>query len=113
MDPWGKHCSKCDFLDFLPTTCPHCEKIYCKVHLNVVSGHDCAEFTKLEDSKKNVPSLPKYICALHSCNIIELISIICEDCKKQFCIKHRSPQFHVCQKITENTKAGILIDQSR
>lgn len=58
----GKHCEQCRIQDYLPFICTHCNRYFCKEHMN---NHDnCLLTEEQRDSKNNY-----IVCPLNSCKI--------------------------------------------
>ncbi|CAF0781600.1 unnamed protein product [Adineta steineri] len=128
----GQHCSMktCNQLDFLPMKCNLCSIVFCKEHIKY-EEHQCPSFYR-----KNVevpvcsscnngaslrnrecrcdPSLKKrekvysYKCSVISCKQHEAIEVKCYKCSKRFCLKHRFPDDHKCQRF-ENIERSVKI----
>ena len=107
----GQHCSHatCQQLDFLPFKCDRCLKVFCKEHRSPDS-HSCTEC--------NVPAKPppgqaasrgplSYECSLSGCSNRELLDIICEACKKRFCLQHRHAADHTCEQTLPNVERMV------
>lgn len=61
----------------------------------VVGAHidnDCQS-----DPAKNRRKVFTNKCSFHKCKTKELLPVICKDCSKNFCIKHRHPTDHACE----------------
>ena len=108
----GEHCSveSCHQLDFLPVTCSHCAKIFCKVHSST-DGHNCTLV-----ANNVLESLPDQLkrnfkCQVTGCTQSELVEVRCEHCDLNFCLKHRHQVDHVCSKITEPEEKMKLTQQ--
>ena len=94
----GQHCSyaSCQQLDFLPFTCDRCQKVFCKEHRSPDS-HNCTECTTpvtLAGARRGPSS---YECSLSECSNREMLDIVCDACKKRFCLQHRHAGDHRCQ----------------
>ncbi|KAG2218404.1 hypothetical protein INT45_011592 [Circinella minor] len=124
----GKHCSlsNCQTLDFLPITCPFCQKTFCGPH-GLPKDHDCSEWSQVDrrvvqcntcqnmvlvPEKSNVEqALKDHICkpleqtkkkkcGVTGCREFEQHKIVlpvhCKGCDKEFCLKHRLKVDHGC-----------------
>lgn len=104
----GQHCSyaTCQQLDFLPFTCDRCQKIFCKEHRGPDS-HNCTECS--------APARPaggqaasrgslSYECSLSECSNHEMLDIVCDACKKRFCLQHRHAGDHRCEATLPNVE---------
>ncbi|XP_057672509.1 AN1-type zinc finger protein 2A-like [Diorhabda carinulata] len=49
------------------------------------------------DPAKNRRKVFTNKCSFYKCKTKELLPVICEDCSKNFCIKHRHPADHACE----------------
>lgn len=36
-------------------------------------------------------------CSLQGCKIKEMIPVVCKECKKNYCLRHRFPDDHKCE----------------
>lgn len=89
----GKQCALCRQLDFLPFQCNDCKKYFCLEH-RTKNSHNCPQ-------KKSSPVIPKTIkkskmfsCNAKKCKTKSYAPMICIDCKKEFCIRHRHHSTH-------------------
>jgi len=130
----GKHCefTGCQQLDFLPFQCA-CNKIFCLEHRNI-TAHKCTEIEtaiipqcplcnqiidikKGEDPNRKVDEhinkgcpdeqherTKSNQCTFGRCKNSEVIPILCNLCTKNFCVSHRLPQDHICEKLEVKTK---------
>lgn len=99
----GTHCSfhECQRLDFLPIECPLCKQQFCKEHVKNTE-HGCVISKNNTLTKEQVDELANpvsYSCSIEACKNRELTPIKCDECKKQFCLKHRLPVDHECAAI--------------
>jgi predicted nucleic acid binding AN1-type Zn finger protein len=99
----GDHCtlSSCQTLDFLPIKCDLCCLKFCKEHFSYVS-HNCAkykEIDKIKSTNNDTSPIPLYSCSIETCKTKELISILCQQCKLNFCVQHRLQLDHKCKFI--------------
>ncbi|XP_064641155.1 AN1-type zinc finger protein 1-like [Lineus longissimus] len=93
----GEHCSvhSCQQLDFLPFECKWCHQIYCLSHRSP-DDHQCKEYDKVDlPTYDGVRSLP---CSLTDCRNNELVPVVCEHCRKNFCLQHRHQVDHNCSE---------------
>lgn len=84
----GKNCaqSSCKQLDFLPLQC-ECGQVFCSEHFPSHT-HNC-KISKIlgEDELKSIKNV--FVCSQLDCKERSIVPLICEKCKKHFCIKHR------------------------
>jgi len=98
----GCHCSfkECQQLDFLPIKCLYCELLFCKIH-SVNYMHNCP--VEADSSQALLPAddgQPKsYKCTFQDCKDTVLTQVLCDECQKQVCLKHRLPYDHQCSKL--------------
>ncbi|BEJ14719.1 hypothetical protein CspHIS471_0404860 [Cutaneotrichosporon sp. HIS471] len=100
----GTGCATCALADFLPFTCPGCERVFCREH---VQGHDCSQpQIQAGPSRKRL----RGTCAFGECKEETIESVgglegAAEDnvarqvrcvCGGAFCVKHRSQEAHEC-----------------
>lgn len=96
----GQQCSipDCKQLDFLPLVCS-CKLFFC--HKHFIEHIDiCPEKEKqrIVDTEKRIFS---YVCSESGCNEKSVIPLICSNCKKHTCIKHRHTIGTGCQAVSE------------
>ncbi|KAI9246270.1 hypothetical protein BDA99DRAFT_267410 [Phascolomyces articulosus] len=132
----GKHCSlsNCQTLDFLPITCPFCQKTFCGPH-GLPADHDCTEWSQVDrrvvqcNLCQNMVFVPegfdveqalrdhvckplepvkKKRCGVSGCREFEQHKIVlpvhCKDCDKEFCLKHRLKVDHRCPSLDVDEK---------
>ena len=106
----GQNCSfkACSRLDFLPIKCDLCALVFCKEHSSL-SSHLCEKYNQLsqkkQSEKKPLEPVQFYQCSFESCaNQKEIVSICCEFCKLNFCLKHRLVVDHNCTARSELLK---------
>jgi hypothetical protein len=85
----GERCfqTDCKQLDFLPLQCK-CGKQFCSEHFNI-HIQSCEAFNKqliVEEPQKIVTA---HKCAHDGCNETSLVQLLCGNCQKHFCVKHR------------------------
>ena len=98
----GRKCeySNCNTIDFLPFYCNSCHKYYCLQHKDY-SSHQCdndpfkSKLVKSKSKSKKVKS-KKYICNYPNCKETNIVEILCVNCKKHYCLKHRFKELHGC-----------------
>ncbi|XP_033126057.1 AN1-type zinc finger protein 1-like isoform X1 [Anneissia japonica] len=104
----GKHCDfpNCNQLDFLPFYCDNCSRTFCKEHRSKGS-HECVQNTKVGGTVTgpSSASFSLYSCEQDDCKNKELTPVICEQCRKNFCLSHRHQQDHGCEKLVEKPDA--------
>lgn len=92
----GVSCSVsiCNQLDFLPLRC-QCDKFFCPEHFKQHS-HECKTDNVVTDLK-TIDNI--FQCSEPSCKDRTIVPLLCEKCRKHYCIKHR----HIgeCVKKTE------------
>lgn len=83
-----KRCSykDCQQLDFLPLECK-CKRLFCAKHFTQ-HADECPlkEDVVVEDGKK-IEEV--YKCSEVGCKNTSLVPLICDKCKKHFCVNHR------------------------
>lgn len=98
----GTHCSfgQCGRLDFLPIKCDLCSLPFCREHSSY-AGHQCANYVEKvvapagEDTAPKAPLNP-YRCSFEACANREMLEVVCEFCRLNFCMKHRLQCDHKC-----------------
>lgn len=94
----GENCSHeaCKQLDFLPIECIYCKLYFCKEH-SLPYHHKCPN---IEDRTANdlTVSTESYACTYNGCKDKSLVPVLCDLCGTQFCLKHRAPAAHKCEK---------------
>eukprot|EP01083_Nonionella_stella_P096505 271343_1 len=107
----GAHCAYdlCGQQTFLPFDCESCKRKFCKIH-RVQQSHECPhlsqeikeakriEKAKIKANKKKKINEPIHKCHYKKCKRSEWIKIECAGCNNSFCLKHRSPDAHKCDK---------------
>ncbi|KAI3386937.1 hypothetical protein SNEBB_004283 [Seison nebaliae] len=97
----GKHCEKCQTLDFLPINCQYCIKKFCK-NCFAIHQESCGKYEdELSDEEKGkIENIYRdERCAEIDCKgKVYLTSDPCHDCSQLFCIKHRHSGDHDCMK---------------
>ncbi|KAJ3770936.1 hypothetical protein FB446DRAFT_646151 [Lentinula raphanica] len=95
----GKCCFICSEVDFLPTSCPHCQNKFCKDHIPL-EAHSCP-LAHRTDSTDSFTKLQR--CNLDGCNNLSLNASsssssepTCTACQGSFCVGHREPVSHNC-----------------
>jgi predicted nucleic acid binding AN1-type Zn finger protein len=104
MNEIGRHCSfkACNMMDYLPIKCDLCRMFYCKEHCSL-TNHNCPKYdsntlTDLTDKEKTqLPPVNFYECSFNDCNQKEIVHVVCDYCKNNFCMKHRLQLDHECQ----------------
>ncbi|CAG9859467.1 unnamed protein product [Phyllotreta striolata] len=84
----GKHCahSTCNRLDFLPLQCK-CGRVFCSDHFRS-HCEQCEQSKYLkEDELKTIDNV--LVCSHPGCKERSIVPLICERCKRHYCIKHR------------------------
>ncbi|KAI9323073.1 hypothetical protein BX666DRAFT_1883048 [Dichotomocladium elegans] len=122
----------CAQLDFLPYTCYRCKRIFCQEHFKLVDHHcpriDDPQFDirvptcpicdkpvpgpRGEDPnirvnrhiQNNCADLdkPTNVCHQKGCKAKLLVPMQCMDCRHAYCVKHRLPVDHECQKVASS-----------
>lgn len=116
----------CSKLDFLPFKCDGCKKFYCSEHFtfkdhNCTSGRKDHQVPTCPLCNQPIPTPPnaspdetvsRHIdqfcpserrkiytnrCSHKNCKKKELVPVRCNDCKLNFCLKHRNAMDHECQ----------------
>ncbi|XP_062918062.1 AN1-type zinc finger protein 1 isoform X2 [Mobula hypostoma] len=108
----GKHCTvqHCRQLDFLPFVCDACSGTYCLEHRNK-DAHGCSGVLIRKEPVQSEGS--SYSCSFKSCKANELVPIICPECNKHFCLKHRHQSDHDCEKQQVSKSHLFVIQQSK
>lgn len=83
----GQQCAhpNCKQLDFLPLNCK-CGKQFCSEHFNI-HVQVCETSTNIEVEPQKIQDV--YKCSFDGCNESSLVPLVCSNCHKHFCIKHR------------------------
>lgn len=93
----GAHCSQenCNQLNFLPHICS-CTKTFCSEHFTAHSLI-CHIKDNIVSELKTIDNV--FTCSENQCNDRSVVPLVCQNCNKHFCIKHR----HIgeCKKKTE------------
>ena len=90
----GNFCAICGSLDFVPFTCPHCEKQLCGDHASMPK-HNCEKFTPEITADENSSMVPVVQCSF--CSKKENFEIKCNECGFPFCVSHRHAESHSCK----------------
>lgn len=94
----GAHCCQenCNALDFLPYVCTCC-KTFCLEHFTAHSV-DCQIGDNVVSELKKIENF--LTCSEEGCHERSIIPLVCQNCSKHFCVKHR----HIgeCVKKTED-----------
>ncbi|KAI8139732.1 hypothetical protein BJV82DRAFT_242346 [Fennellomyces sp. T-0311] len=132
----GKHCSlpSCKTLDFLPITCPFCQKTFCGPH-GLPADHDCSQWERVDrrvvqcnacqnmvmvpDGSRVEQALEQHVCrplepvqkkkcGVRGCREFEQHKIVlpvhCDACDQDFCLKHRLKMDHGCPALEVDEK---------
>lgn len=93
----GKHChlKGCNRQDYLPFKCKHCKEWFCKDHWEV-EHHNCILKPAKEIIVTKVKKLYTNTCSHKRCKTRELVPVVCTNCNKNYCLKHRLPSIHKC-----------------
>ncbi|WVW78264.1 hypothetical protein I302_100217 [Kwoniella bestiolae CBS 10118] len=110
----GQRCTLCSIVDFLPLTCPSCDQVYCKDHIQS-SLHTCTQTSLDGTTSTDKPGRldrGKTICEVRGCERESIESIAgfvgrdvgegiakevrCGGCGGAFCVEHRSQSTHSC-----------------
>ncbi|KAE9554702.1 hypothetical protein FO519_002112 [Halicephalobus sp. NKZ332] len=96
---FGEHCSvkDCNILDFLPFSCPLCEKKFCvSHHLN----HGCnLEELRKNDEIRTVNGRSLFVkCGFEDCSQRQYYHVECRGCSKVYCPTHRNT--HNCPEFS-------------
>lgn len=84
----GKICaqSSCKQLDFLPLQCD-CGQVFCSEHF-FIHTQNCKNSKVIEEKQlRKIENV--FVCSNVQCKERSIVPLICERCKKHFCIKHR------------------------
>ncbi|KAJ1192791.1 hypothetical protein NDU88_002097 [Pleurodeles waltl] len=95
----GHHCEAdhCSQLDFLPFICDGCSRVFCLKHRSRTS-HECSEVTISTTIVKSGENI-SHPCTYQGCKAKELMAVVCPSCEKHFCLGHRHPSDHECEKL--------------
>ncbi|PYH34954.1 AN1-type zinc finger protein [Aspergillus neoniger CBS 115656] len=119
LDAIGSHCSlpTCNQLDFLPFRCPSCKGTYCLEH-RTETAHKCpnarispspsttstSTSTTQQQQKPNIYTADQ--CAHISCktliNTLTDPGVRCDQCRKEYCLRHRLREGHDCRPVSNN-----------
>ena len=96
----GKHCSDCKKLDFLPFYCNECKKYYCSSHR---THHECVCNRPITNKTATTTSPPDKKIKMKKCcfckkRFMNYLIIKCNNCNKNYCVKHRYLDTHNCKK---------------
>ncbi|XP_031440141.1 AN1-type zinc finger protein 1 [Clupea harengus] len=97
----GKHCKikDCNRQDFLPFTCDACSGVFCLEHRSRES-HSCPQEQEQVQREPIVSGVcTSHPCTFQECKGKELLPVICRCCEKHFCLAHRHPDDHKCEKL--------------
>lgn len=85
----GDRCfvSSCAQLDFLPVKCSHCSQNFCKDH-SFPSNHECPNVPD-NTVTELTSTIESYKCSYDTCTEKEVMELLCNYCKKHFCVSHR------------------------
>ncbi|RWS23933.1 AN1-type zinc finger protein 2A-like protein [Leptotrombidium deliense] len=107
-------CKEAHSKNKLVPTCPLCnEPVPCKRNETVdfaVSRHideECSD----DRAKKKRDSVYSNKCSLRGCKQKEAIPIICDCCRRNYCLKHRHPSDHKCEN-AETVKTGNMASKN-
>lgn len=78
--------SSCNQLDFLPLRC-ECGQVFCSEHFSIHTESCKPSKTVSQNELKTIRDL--FVCSHLSCNDRSIVPLICERCKRHFCVKHR------------------------
>ena len=84
----GKHCAKCNYIDYLPFLCTQCNKYYCLEHRSY-DEHECKNKPKQTKLKEKDLVIPKNKCGYKKCKNNSIFQFYCSECKKKYCTNHR------------------------
>jgi predicted nucleic acid binding AN1-type Zn finger protein len=85
--------------------CPLCEQI-----VSIPPSKDPNDIVNEHISKgcpKTQEQIYKNQCSFSGCGKRELIPILCKQCEKSFCIKHRLEQDHKCVPVTKSLLSSV------
>ncbi|KAI4141250.1 MAG: hypothetical protein L6R39_005435 [Caloplaca ligustica] len=122
----------CDNYDFLPFRCESCRGRFCQDH-RTEAGHKCAhagewaarraqqQSNKLPSSSSASSQKPTTLtatqCSHPQCktfiDTLNSVGVVCPTCNRKYCLKHRIPEDHECNKITPlGARQGSGISQA-
>jgi len=97
----GAHCADkaCNKRDFLPYYCPFCKLKFCQDHKH--SSFECPETASSD--KHPIVEHPEIVkCSEAEClEKSSYLIVECVECWKKFCLKHRLPGDHNCEKLKQ------------
>ncbi|KAJ8671263.1 hypothetical protein QAD02_002522 [Eretmocerus hayati] len=102
----GKRCSleDCQLLDYLPVICRNCSNVFCKNHSGP-DRHSCIKASKVTVvHQDDVREFPLFPCSQNLCLTHSPIEILCQHCKKHYCLTHRH---HSCSDFTKISYSEI------
>ncbi|RCI06692.1 hypothetical protein CU098_013899, partial [Rhizopus stolonifer] len=124
----GKNCNleNCNSLDFLPVTCPFCQKTFCGDH-RLPLNHQCSQWKQMEllqcekcllliKASENLSTEETVEakafdrkCSVKDCHDVDsrIGSILCEGCDGGYCLKHRHPSTHQCESLFADEKKRL------
>ncbi|KAI9880572.1 MAG: hypothetical protein M1830_002271 [Pleopsidium flavum] len=114
----GSHCqyTYCNQLDFLPFRCESCKGTYCLDH-RTETAHKCSHAgawaaarrkqlnnTSTSNTSNSKPTLLTATqCSHPQCktyiNTLTNVGVSCQNCNRQYCLKHRLREDHDCSKL--------------
>ena len=92
----------CHIHDYLPFLCDKCNKYFCFDHKDYIN-HKCVKYTdNLQPLIKRKTSRKRYVCSHSKCKLKNQVNIKCFKCNKNYCLLHRYPEKHDCNKVILN-----------
>ena len=117
----GEHCSygECNRLDFLPVKCDYCLLLFCRDHFALTS-HNCNKYNEITKANEsaNLKPFEFFKCSFSECSIQnkEIVEVICDYCKFNYCMKHRLPVDHKCsvkQKLDDEIEKQAVLKEEQ
>lgn len=87
-------CSTCGQNEYLPSKCPHCEKLFCAKHRESHEGCDLSPAT----ASSAPVSAYRFSCFV--CSKAVPVELICPLCRNVCCTDHRDATAHRCSAVT-------------
>ncbi|XP_045110165.1 AN1-type zinc finger protein 2A-like isoform X2 [Portunus trituberculatus] len=135
--------STCNKLDFLPFTCNLCQKEFCVDHHKYTAHNctesyradaqvpicplcdqpvpskrgeppDLAVNEHMENNCKNKKKkIYTNKCSADGCKTKEMIPVLCESCRQNYCLRHRHPSDHDCKGPTSAKEQALMAALAR